>query len=815
MRGLIWRSLAWLPVSVVATATPPAVRTDTQAHSAAGERNIARGAPYVMAPAPTYEHCTDPGDATQLTDGERTEGYFWTQKGTVGWQAVKYVTITIDLGRIEPIAGLSFRTAAGTAGVLWPALIRIHVSDDGRSYHDHGDLLNLLDAPRDLPTTYAVRRLATSRLKTRGRYVRLLVIPTGPYLFCDEIEVFRGDPAFLQLTTAGEPVVDVEESYLGYRVQAGIRRRFDLDGAGLERAIRDSTLSQSARQALSDRLITTQKDLAGAAPPAPLASFRAILPFNEAHAELFRIQAALWKATGCAALCAWAADPWEPLDLFAPPRCSSTDSMVVHLMRGEYRSAAFNMANTTDAPMRVSIRITGLPGSPTPAFITLHRVPWTDTITGQAVAAALVEVASRDGAWTLDVPPGLLQQIFLTCRVTDLPAGEHAGRIVVTSKGIDDLAIPIRLHVYPLTFPTRTTLWLGGWSYTDGPGTYGITPANHKPFVEHLRSRFVNAPWATAQVMMSFSFKGEVPELDTARFDDWLAQWPDARAYLVFLAVDRTFAGAQMGTPAFEQRVGRWISAWVRHLAGKGVSAERLGLLLVDEPRSRDQDEIIIAWARAIHAAEPKVLIWEDPIYPDPKEGRPEMFELSDILCPNRPMWLTAGKPFEQFYLDQQKKGRTLQLYSCSGPARLLDPYSYFRLQAWHCWRIGATGTFFWAFGDNSRASSWNEYAAVAGPYTPLFLDHQSVTPGKHMEAVRESIEDYECLALLRSAVNQALASGRSGPAVTAAQSLLEQGVNDVLDAPGVNDLGWHSPKDRTRADAVRAAVLQALSSRG
>ena len=65
-----------------------------------------------------------------------------------------------------------------------------------------------------------MRRLATSRLKTHGRYVRLLVIPTGPYLFCDEIEVFRGDPAFLQLTTAGEPVVDVEESGVGEETDA-------------------------------------------------------------------------------------------------------------------------------------------------------------------------------------------------------------------------------------------------------------------------------------------------------------------------------------------------------------------------------------------------------------------------------------------------------------------------------------------------------------------------------------------------------------------------------------------------------------------
>ncbi len=47
--------------------------------------NIALGKSYSLAPAPNYPHCTDPGDARQLTDGARVEGYFWTQQGTVGW----------------------------------------------------------------------------------------------------------------------------------------------------------------------------------------------------------------------------------------------------------------------------------------------------------------------------------------------------------------------------------------------------------------------------------------------------------------------------------------------------------------------------------------------------------------------------------------------------------------------------------------------------------------------------------------------------------------------------------------------------------
>jgi hypothetical protein len=282
---------------------------------------------------------------------------------------------------------------------------------------------------------------------------------------------------------------------------------------------------------------------------------------------------------------------------------------------------------------------------------------------------------------------------------------------------------------------------------------------------------------------------------------------------MVFLSVGARFAGSEMGMPEFDRRVGAWITAWVGHLAGKGISADRLGLLIHDEPHEATDARPIVAWARAIRAAQPKVLIWLDPTYREPGKAPPELFDACDILCPNRPMWLSGGKSFEQFYLDQKRRGRTLQFYSCSGPAKLLDPYSYHRLQAWHAWRVGGTGSYFWAFGDNSGSSSWNEYLATAGPYTPLFLDRDSVTPGKHMEAIRESVQDYECLVMLREAVHRAKSAGRTDAAVARAERLLDAGVAKVLAAPGVDQIHWHAPKERTQADALRLDLLEALAS--
>jgi hypothetical protein len=81
------------------------------------------------------------------------------------------------------------------------------------------------------------------------------------------------------------------------------------------------------------------------------------------------------------------------------------------------------------------------------------------------------------------------------------------------------------------------------------------------------------------------------------------------------------------------------------------------------------------------------------------------------------------------------------------------------------------------------------------------------------MEAVRESVEDYEYFVMLRGAVDRARAAGRADAAVAKAESLLQTAAQAVLAAPGADQLRWHEPKDRTKADGVRVAILEALAA--
>jgi hypothetical protein len=188
------------------------------------------------------------------------------------------------------------------------------------------------------------------------------------------------------------------------------------------------------------------------------------------------------------------------------------------------------------------------------------------------------------------------------------------------------------------------------------------------------------------------------------------------------------------------------------------------------------------------------------------------MMAACDILCPNRPAFVEAKASYRDYYVERQRHGAELAFYSCRGPSTLLDPYSYYRLQAWACWEYGAKSSYFWAFGDAGGGSSWNEFSARGPNYVPFFLDATSVTPAKQMEALREGVEDYEYLAMLKDKIAKAEQLGVNGVAVKHAKDLLNEAPLRVFNQPGATTFKWADEKDRTIADRVRIEILDAIT---
>ncbi|MCX7599216.1 MAG: hypothetical protein N2512_10195 [Armatimonadetes bacterium] len=797
-------------------------------------RNIALGKPYTLSPAPNYQHCTDPDDAIQLTDGQYVEGYFWTQKGTVGWAGGGRKFITLDLGEVRPISGISFDTAAGVAEVGWPASILIYLSDDGQLWHCVGDLMEMVSRETLPPYgEYARRKLTAMGWRVHGRYVQLAVELGGWYGFVDEIEVYEGEAAALGEPLPGEPVEDVPAHLTLMAFNALLREQLRRDLQAVREDIQAPGVEEQQRRELSARAEAIAQRI-GQAPLVRPEGFRAVLPMTDLEREIFALQAEVWRAQGKPLLRVWHCHRYDHLSPSAEPgdgektadgakagdaaeRYTSAQParISVRMMNGEVRADVVNFTNAASQPAQLRLRIEGLPGGVNPDYVTVHEVLHVGTrnFDRGTVAAALVE-AQRDGeGWTITVPSGMTSQAWVEFKPRTAPAGEHTGRLVVQPASGQPVNVPLQLIISPIKFPTEQTLLVGGWCYTDGAGAYGVTPQNREAFISFLREHGVNAPWATSAAMPEGEYDADgnmTRQPDTARFDEWVSKWPDARLYMVFLAKGDSIAGHKMGTPSFEKAVGQWARFWADHVRTLGLKPSQVGFLVYDEPSDATGYAINEAWARAIHAAEPDFKLFVDPI-PRSPEGMDSMIDAMDILCPNRIIWLEQDW-MSSYYAAQREKGKELWFYSCSGPTRSFDPYSYYLLQAWHAFAVGATGSCFWAFGDTGGVSPWNDYVgAGAGPYCPLYLDETSVTSAKWMEAIREGIQDYEYLTMLRRWVDDHVVEATGRPA--RALSVLGAAVKQVLATQEGTNFRWDRAVDRATADRARAQVLDALEA--
>ena len=186
-RGKARRNLCCLFITVILMATSSSFAEGAMQPT---HKNIALGKPYTMNRSPDYSATADPDDKTQLTDG-MSFGSDWSLKTTVGWirarRPPRKVAVTVDLGTVEPIRGVSLASAAGYGMVEWPSAILILVSDDGKEWHSLGDL-TILSAIHGVPpeTGKAGHRYWTDRFKAHGRYVQFLVRLSGLFFFADK-----------------------------------------------------------------------------------------------------------------------------------------------------------------------------------------------------------------------------------------------------------------------------------------------------------------------------------------------------------------------------------------------------------------------------------------------------------------------------------------------------------------------------------------------------------------------------------------------------------------------------------------------------
>ena len=771
--------------------------------------NLALGRPYTFSQPPNYALCSDAGDRVQLTDGETVKGYFWTQKGTVGWSMgtpAGLRQVTVDLRTDQPIAGFSWDLAAGRAGVQWPVRINVYVSVDGAQWHFVGDLYARSCAEHGAPPAkdYARYRAWSRAMPCHGRHVAFLVEEAG-YCFCDELEVYRGEADLLK-----HPLP--RPAYASPIAHFGVTRARTILQADADAVARaGGTISAGLRARI---------DALNLDPTRPL-----IEPLCEEQREIFAANVSVLRASGFTQPVFRASDRWANVDPLAPPKGDVEPDPVI-AMRRETRATAVVLVNPLDRACAFDLALEGFPSGAHPE---LHEVLFTRTKDARRIAGAL---RPGDGnRLSVEVPAGTSRQIWISFSRPDLPAGSYTGTLVARAAGMKPVTTRVRLQLADCVFPERPRLHVGGWDYSESGNGYYRSPSNLTAKIARMREMHVDTPWATMRVApkgAKFGVSGELlneADLDFTEWTAWTALWGDmARQYAVFVAGQPSFHGEKMGTPRFRRMVKEYFAAWYRHaerheLAGRnGRDARcpsedrRFVLLPYDEPAHAKADKVAVAWCEALKAADARFVIFEDPTHADPATADPALYAASDVLCPN----LRAFRDGKQaaFFKEQQAKGKELWLYACSGPSRTFDPLTYYRTQGWYAARLGAKGSFFWALGcGGGIGDSWHAFAQTGTEYSPFFVSPTDAMASKQSEAVRESAQDYEYLALLAEEIDRRRAKGED---VSRLSRLLAEAPVRALGETGVDDYAlplsesfdWDAEGPRPAMDAVRREIL-------
>ena len=762
--------------------------------SGATLENIALGKPCTFSKKPNYALTRDLDDAKQLTDGKFVRdnaGCLWTNRESVGWEGydhalrVKPPTVTVDLGKDEPICGFSWNLAFGISGVTFPESIDIYVSQDGQSWHHVGDLLARAVTLRIMPPPgyYNVYRAWTDDMPCHGRFVMFVPID-DPYCFVDEIEVYRGDEALLSQPMVGEATSDPVRFHGTLLIRNRLRK--DAETVNAPDEVRAAISKVCAEDFPAD--------------------FRTELPLNGVHRAIFAANAVRLRKAGMSRPTLWIGDRWENLSPVVVPTAKATEDVPisVEMMRGEVRAAAINLANPTDEALECACSVEGF-ADDTP--VVCEEVVFTDMKQYRATASAL---RTGDGPGVrFEIPSGTSKQVWLSVRRPTGAAGVRRGRVSFRLSDGTVLSRELSVLVYDLDYPKIPSLHMGGWDYLNGVG-HGKRTSLRRPTIDYLRELGVDVAWGTRDTLPAkpaFDAAGQLTNaLDFAAWEKWVKDVPGMRVYAVFEELLKGFHGEPFGTVRYGRMLTSYFRAWGEHLRATGFDGvnRRVLILPFDEPNRPEQAQKILVCLRAIKAAEcPEIGVFLDPQFSHPEQIPAELWDLCDVISPLYTQ-IESSTERIRFYADLAAQGKEVWLYEAHGPSRIYDPVSYYRRQAWAAYSLGSetTGSQFWAFGcGGGIGNSWTAYAQTRTEFSPYFVTPEGPMDAKQCEGIREGREDFELLRLYESRF------GRNATEKIVAFALKELPFGDP---------DWDA-EDRKHGllDQLRIRMLRRLSERG
>ena len=749
----------------------------------AEETNLARGLTYTWCPNPTYPHCTDEGDATQLTDGvtQYTAGNIWMLTSCVGWYAGESapVVILFDLGREATLSELRFNTTGGGGAEVQDVGLRVFVSLDDCDYVFAAEFPTPPAIPAEETTIRGVQR-RVALADARARYVAVSAAPPPRhnYVFVDEIEIMGRTPADPASGLPVQPSIEASGAEGLREVLSGGRQAARLLlslTAPVYRHIGNwpAELAGAQREDL-DTFVN------GVVRSQDYPEIRA--SFTERHRR--RALAAYGKK-----VLLWEVPPDEaftnltmPEDLAPPKRAT------IHTVVNALEATALGVANLAEGSLSLHVDVSGNGGGA--PFVTPRVARFFATADGVIVPDALL---ARDCPQV--IPPGDSRLVWLGAESTDAVPGVYRYEVRLTAGGAVHV-VPLEVRVHDVTLSKETPLCTGNWSYLDDPDAPVYTEVRDSMLAHRITNAFGTS---NACPFPKRDENGDVVrpvQLDFTAMDRFLDFHKDFDQVSWFLSfnphTERPQGVSRYGksdwmSDEFKEIFREWLTGIVAHIRERGRDYDAFYFQMFDERLN----EKVADGCRLVHSIDPKVRVMIT-FYSDASAAAVESFVNEsgmDIYVHHATRLGYDNAPDGYPMLSSQ--GRELWFYGAAdirrGDGRERDPLDFFRLMHWLAFRHNATGVHFWNMLKNAT-SGWKD-AGLGEIYWPFVYPigegyppppddvktAETVIPSRRWEYTRMGIEDYMLLSMAREKIDAL------GDAGAAHQKQLDDIVSIVL----------------------------------
>jgi hypothetical protein len=764
--------------------------------------NLAANRPYTMDQKPDYNYCTGDSDITDLTDGKHISS--WTEQGMVGWLYKKRATVTIDLGQVYPVGTIAVRCATGTyASVTFPKAALVFASVDGKDFYYLGNAMT--EAANEGEGVAGMHRFLSPGFIGKGRYVKIIFVPAGAFIFCDEIEVLRGGhnvsdvsyhPSALESNLKLDELIGEQKSLarernrLTYDLNTVVSR---IEKLNKTKAEKFSKQAEDLRQRILEIKQAKEWDFPAGPPYTPL------------HREVFELHQKVASAMiPGQSFIIWKADPWLPIKPTDLPQAGvKMPEWDLRLLGNEYEPMAFNLTNLSAKDLTIHTQLIGLP-----VTVDIHESVFVEAAGQTMINDALPK------RMKVVVPPGMTKQIWVNINTAKTEPGSHSGAVTV-SVNDQKIKMPVELEVLPIQIAEKKHINTYSWAYMTWKILVGYEKEAYADLKAHYQNTFVIVWFNMPKVKLDD--KGKLLPLDFTKLDKELELQPGADMYLLWLGFDfpnglgfTNMLDHKNRSKTWAPQLKAYIRQIVQHLKEKGIGYDRFAFYLVDEPG----DDLVGADAPfldivvGIKQMDANILTYID-YCPSTLQTIPIVGAGYDILCPQ--MSYESGLPG---MLDAfRKTGKRLWSYECSGPGnKLYSATGYYRYQIWNAWHHKFSGAGFWAYADTANTSAWDDMDAH-GDWAVVYESTTGPVSSRRWEAWREGVEDYEYFWLLRDRINRAKQAGQSGAAVTKAEKILANGSKQLVEvSKRAGNKAGAGEKDISNAmTKIRREVLEAL----